>query len=389
MRYFLTLGPSRGRLRFLLTAALSVLAFLAATEPYALAQPCTNVQAMTGNDRVGKTLKKFPEARLLQPLAMQAVTQPRQVPFSLNASKSHIDWLFNRTGWWVAYGSASHAGDDCYAYDWNLGSYGADKGHIVLSAFPGFVIYAGNNGGGYGNQVIVQSFDDPTFAIRYAHLHTIAQNMGDLVYFGSEIGTVGKSGGNYSPHLHAVLYKNIDQPALDRLHLGATPSGVLSGGPTKYAASFENDGNPVDGQCSEDLPCWTWNGDVAACDAHSIPFGGKYTQDCAYYFCSGLCLPRGTANCRAGCPDTEGPNPVDCDLGDVNPDGSDDDSDDSVPCHTWDGDLQACDDHSILFGDEYTRDCAYYIGSGKCRPRGTSNCLAGIYGDCGVYGCFE
>ena len=53
-------------------------------------------------------------------------------------------------------------------------------------------------------------------------------------------------------------------------------------------------------QSEEDLPCSTWNGDKDACNAHSILFGGQYTQDCAYYYWSALRLPRGTSNCLAG-----------------------------------------------------------------------------------------
>ncbi|MEM9599219.1 MAG: hypothetical protein AAGD06_33430, partial [Acidobacteriota bacterium] len=48
---------------------------------------------------------------------------------------------------------------------------------------------------------------------------------------------------------------------------------------------------------SADLPCSTWDGDLQGCDAH----GWGTTQDCAYYFCSGKCRPRGTSNCQAGC----------------------------------------------------------------------------------------
>lgn len=379
---------------FLATAA----AFVAVETPAAQGESALALSLAAGSragrteaDLFGRALRKLKGRKRVcgddATMAAQVVTQtPRSTPFLLDPDgTSYIDWMFERTdGWHVVTGSQFHAGDDYYADDWNLGTGDADEGYTVLSAFPGEVIYAGSNGSGYGNQVIVRSQDDDTFAIRYAHLKTIAVRDGDSVHFGSEIGTVGGTGSTpdqYIPHLHSVLYKNIDQgDALDRLGQGRTPSGDLDGGPTDFVARFFNDGNPQN-QCSEDLPCWTWNGNVDGCNAQSILFGARRTQDCAYYFCSGLCLPRGTSNCRAGCPTSEGPNPVPCNLGD------DDDTDESLPCHTWNGDVRACDQHSILFGDEHTRDCAYYLTTDLCRPRGTSNCLAGIDGDCRRDGC--
>lgn len=299
---------------------------------------------------------------------------------------SHIAWSFVQDNWWIFDGSVFHVGDDYYADDWNWGSYDDDEGKIALAPARGYVIFATRNPegqpfDGYGKQVVVEVVDEggnPSgFAYRYAHLKSIAVRPGDYVHFGSEIGTVGGTGeqdDTYSPHLHSVLYKNIYQTSgssrsgIENLALGFSPSAALSGGPTIFAAAFQNDAFPYF-QSEEDLPCSTWNGEVEACDAHSILFGGRYTQDCAYYFCSGLCLPRGTSNCRAGCEEW-------CNDSDA------DDSDESLPCHSWNGDLDACNEHSILFGDEFTRDCAYYLHTGECRPRGTSNCLAGIRAYC-------
>jgi hypothetical protein len=51
-------------------------------------------------------------------------------------------------------------------------------------------------------------------------------------------------------------------------------------------------------------------------------------------------------------------------------------SDDGRPCSTWDEDGVGCDDH----GYGRTQDCAYYLCSGHCRARGTSNCEAGCSG---------
>lgn len=301
---------------------------------------------------------------------------------------SHITWPFLQDNWWIFVGSVFHVGDDIYADDWNWGSYDDDEGKIALAPARGHVIFAGRNPlgqpfDGYGNQVVVEVLNEDLspsgFAYRYAHLKTIAVSVGDYVHFGSEIGTVGGTGENdatYSPHLHSVLYKNIYQTSgsarsgIENLSLGFSPSATLNGGATIFAAAVQNDAFPYF-QSEEDLPCTTWNGDKDACNAHSILFGGQYTQDCAYYYCSTLCLPRGTSNCQAECEDS-------CNYDDA------DDSDESIPCHTWNGNKDACNEHSILFGDEYTRDCAYYTTNDKCRPRGTSNCLAGILGYCAL-----
>ena len=59
-------------------------------------------------------------------------------------------------------------------------------------------------------------------------------------------------------------------------------------------------------------------------------------------------------------------------------------NDENLACATWDGDLAGCDAHGLSDPDpgNDTQDCAYYVTSDKCRPRGTSNCAAGIAGDC-------
>jgi len=127
----------------------------------------------------------------------------------------------------------------------------------------------------------------------------------------------------------------------------------------------------------EQLPCATWDMDLAGCDRHGgnsffIPENGDPniyddTQDCAYYVTSDKCRPRGTANCMAGIK-------PDCDEYD----------DETFPCSTWDGDCNACDRHGGKGGgadpdiDDDTQDCAYYWGSDRCAARGTSNCAAGI-----------
>ncbi len=305
------------------------------------------------------------------PATASAVT-PRSTNYLLNPNgTSHLDWAFMRTiysssEWHIVTGSSCHYSDEAYAQDWNWGVGAADLGKTVYAVGPGTVLFAGNNGSGWGNQVIVEFADNTSMAVRFAHLATVAVSDGDYVHFGSEVGTVGDSGGDWSPHLHLSVYRNIGPTQRSMLESGYTPTGAnpCQGTPaTNYAAQFELDGSPYSlHPGEEDLPCTVWNGDVVGCDAHSILWGGKVGQDCAYYWDSGLCLPRGTSNCRAHiesyCWDGDFWN----------------DSDASLPCHYWDGDLQACDAQ----GWGASRDCAYYVTTNKCRPRGTNNCLAGI-----------
>ena len=309
------------------------------------------------------------------------------LPFELNANgTSHIAWPFHEPGWVTVDGSVFHKGDDHFADDWNLGSGNYDLGKIALAAAPGRVIYAGRRPAGqafagYGNQVVVQVIDasgnTTNFAYRYAHLQSMAVQVGDYVHFGSEIGAVGGTGDGsdtaFSPHLHSVLYKNINQTApgaartgLANLQLGYSPSATLNGpNPSIFGSRFFNDAAHFVTH-EEAQPCSTWNNNAAQCDAHSIRWGGRATQDCAYYACSGLCLPRGTSNCLAGCDQF------------CNANG--DDSDESDPCHKWNNDLNACNAHRLQPGK--TRDCAYYTTTNRCRPRGTANCLAGIESFC-------
>lgn len=56
------------------------------------------------------------------------------------------------------------------------------------------------------------------------------------------------------------------------------------------------------------------------------------------------------------------------------------DDSESMACGVWDHDLAGCNAH----GHGTTQDCAYYTTTDKCRPRGTSNCQAGIDWQCGA-----
>lgn len=175
--------------------------------------------------------------------------------FQLNKNGvSHVYFPINddASKWNIVNGSPWHRGSDTYADDWNLrpgyssgiepsSGCNRDRGAEVKSAFSGTVFLADIQGniGAYGKEVIVRSSDNPSFAMRYAHLDTVYVSNGDVVNTGSPLGTVGNSGTDCA-HLHLVLYKNLDSGALTRLKKGNSPKS-LYGGADIYAAKFYSD----------------------------------------------------------------------------------------------------------------------------------------------------
>ncbi|MFP2956768.1 hypothetical protein ACLEPN_02775 [Myxococcus sp. 1LA] len=117
----------------------------------------------------------------------------------------------------------------------------------------------------------------------------------------------------------------------------------------------------------ESFPCRYWDGDITECDKHGSadPNPANDTQDCAYYLGSNTCRERGTPNAQAGM------------SWEYDPANSE-----TWACSTWDGNIAECDRHGFADPNKAndTQDCAYYLGSNKCLPRGTANCQAGIYG---------
>lgn len=82
-----------------------------------------------------------------------------------------------------------HAGTD----------FGAGHGAPVLSAFSGFVAFAGSMGG-YGETVIIQS--GPDVRALYAHLSDFYVTPGQNIPQGTAIARVGSTGYSTGPHLH-------------------------------------------------------------------------------------------------------------------------------------------------------------------------------------------
>ncbi|MEO1405116.1 MAG: M23 family metallopeptidase, partial [Pseudomonadota bacterium] len=85
--------------------------------------------------------------------------------------------------------SAWHSGIDMAAY------YKAP----INASGPGEVVFAGRKSG-YGR--LVEIDHGHGFRSRYAHLHSITVNRGDIVDVGDKVGLMGSSGRSTGPHLH-------------------------------------------------------------------------------------------------------------------------------------------------------------------------------------------
>lgn len=76
----------------------------------------------------------------------------------------------------------------------------------IVAADAGYVVMAGRDTWGYGNQVIIDHGNG--FKTRYAHLQHISVKAGDTVKKQQKIGTMGSTGRSTGPHLHFEIIKN-------------------------------------------------------------------------------------------------------------------------------------------------------------------------------------
>jgi len=84
--------------------------------------------------------------------------------------------------------------------------FAAPEGTRVQSVAAGTVVYAANAGGGWGNQVVVNSpFINGTWTTRFAHLSSITVQVGQTVVGTQKVGEVGQTGLATGPHLHFAL----------------------------------------------------------------------------------------------------------------------------------------------------------------------------------------
>ena len=78
-------------------------------------------------------------------------------------------------------------------------------GTPIVAADAGYVVLAGRDTWGYGNQVLIDHGNG--YLTRYAHLNTILVKAGDKVTKNQKIGTMGNTGRSTGPHLHfEIIY---------------------------------------------------------------------------------------------------------------------------------------------------------------------------------------
>ncbi len=81
------------------------------------------------------------------------------------------------------------------------------KGKPVYATGKGVVVRVENRKSGYGKNIMIDHGFG--YRTRYAHLNKTLVSIGDTVFRGQEIGTLGNTGRSTGPHLHyEVIYKN-------------------------------------------------------------------------------------------------------------------------------------------------------------------------------------
>ncbi|HAS40487.1 MAG TPA: hypothetical protein DCS93_08410 [Microscillaceae bacterium] len=166
---------------------------------------------------------------------------------------SHLAWpygssqincsnrLAGTNGWYVtcSTGCGLHVNSDYYADDW-VTSQGTFN-QPFYSPLSGTVIYAGWSTAGYGYQVLVRSNQNGSFAFRIAHLETISVTDGQTVAAGTLLGYIGSTGNSTGAHAHTVLYRNLNQSAINALdNTGAYLSSSTYAAPFYFDAACNN-----------------------------------------------------------------------------------------------------------------------------------------------------
>ncbi|MDY8138251.1 M23 family metallopeptidase [Aquimarina sp. 2201CG5-10] len=133
--------------------------------------------------------------------------------FTANPKFVAIDFDFpvgkpNGKGYYNAqkFGENLHLGDD-----WNgTGGGNTDLGDPIYAIANGYISYAENIGGGWGNVIrIIHKFEGNYYESVYAHCDSIKVKPGRFIEKGSLIGTIGNANGIYWAHLHLEIRDNI------------------------------------------------------------------------------------------------------------------------------------------------------------------------------------
>lgn len=83
---------------------------------------------------------------------------------------------------------------------------GDDYGQPIIASDSGEVIWSGNDGGGYGNYVMIDHGNG--YVTVYGHASELACSTGDYVSQGQVIAYVGSTGNSTGPHLHFEIRLN-------------------------------------------------------------------------------------------------------------------------------------------------------------------------------------
>ncbi len=129
----------------------------------------------------------------------------------------------NANGYYKAldFGEQSHLGED-----WNgVGGGNTDLGDTVYCVANGYVFFAKDVKGGWGNVIrIIHAVDTNSYIESlYAHLDTVFIKPGVSIKKGTSIGTIGTAHGKYLAHLHFELRDSINMPiggGYDELNIG-------------------------------------------------------------------------------------------------------------------------------------------------------------------------
>ncbi|WP_299440542.1 M23 family metallopeptidase [uncultured Aquimarina sp.] len=114
----------------------------------------------------------------------------------------------NATGYYNAqkFKENNHLGDD-----WNgVGGGNSDLGDAIYSIANGYVSFAEDIGGGWGNVIrIIHKYKGNYYESVYAHCQSIKVKEGDFLKKGTLIATIGNANGQYLAHLHLELRDDI------------------------------------------------------------------------------------------------------------------------------------------------------------------------------------
>lgn len=132
----------------------------------------------------------------------QAVQIPVATRFDPPVGSENSALIYNAQRFWEMNSNRGghHTGDDLNG----IGGMNTDLGDPVYATGDGVVIFAGNPAEGWGNIIIVahRTSAGEILHTMYAHLDSMQIQLGQLVYRGQKIATVGTANGHYPAHLH-------------------------------------------------------------------------------------------------------------------------------------------------------------------------------------------